>query len=240
MADFGGQIPGLAAGNVALTCVIKPHQTKRSADTSTREDHLYDVLTLLPILTSQLCASRGPLAKAAGGIALLGQRIDRKKLSIMATETGVRPSPPLGLLTSRLQTRVKISSGQRGPRRPRSSARAGCSPSLSAAILGRRRPRSWTGSSPRIAVIILALCHAGTFGAHVPGRPGGTARFPHFAFGERRAGIGFGFFAYMQAVTIAPIECFAFIQYASYYWPNLFDANKGNVTGFGLRRRPSC
>ena len=42
---------------------------------------------------------------------------------------------------------------------------------------------------------------------------GGTARFPHFAFGSV-AGIGFGFFSYMQAVTIAPIECFAFMQYA--------------------------
>ena len=51
---------------------------------------------------------------------------------------------------------------------------------------------------------------------------GGTARFPHFAFGSV-AGIGFGFFSYMQAVTIAPIECFAFMQYASYYWPGLYD-----------------
>ena len=53
---------------------------------------------------------------------------------------------------------------------------------------------------------------------------GGTARFPHFAFGSV-AGIGFGFFSYVQAVTIAPIECFAFMQYASYYWPSIYNAD---------------
>jgi amino acid transporter len=82
-----------------------------------------------------------------------------------------------------------------------------------------------------VVVIVLALCHA-ELGAMYP-VSGGTARFPHFAFGGA-AGVGFGFFAYMQAVTIAPIECFAFIQYASYYWPNLYDSTKGNVTGAGF------
>ena len=62
---------------------------------------------------------------------------------------------------------------------------------------------------------------------------GGTARFPHFAFGSV-AGIGFGFFAYVQAVTIAPIECFAFMQYASYYWPGIYDSTTKNVTGVGF------
>ena len=67
-----------------------------------------------------------------------------------------------------------------------------------------------------VIVIVLALAHA-ELGAMYP-VSGGTARFPHFAFGSV-AGIGFGFFSYVQAVTIAPIECFAFMQYASYYWP---------------------
>jgi amino acid transporter len=48
------------------------------------------------------------------------------------------------------------------------------------------------------------------------------------------AGVGFGFFAYMQAVTIAPIECFAFMQYASYYWPSIYDSTTKNVTGIGF------
>src|SRR5713101_2546233 len=82
-----------------------------------------------------------------------------------------------------------------------------------------------------VVVILLALCHA-ELGAMYP-VSGGTARFPHFAFGSV-AGIGFGFFSYVQAVTIAPIECFAFMQYASYYWPSIYDANKGNVTGAGF------
>jgi amino acid transporter len=82
-----------------------------------------------------------------------------------------------------------------------------------------------------VVVIVLALCHA-ELGAMYP-VSGGTARFPHFAFGSV-AGIGFGFFSYVQAVTIAPIECFAFMQYASYYWPSIYDAKKGNVTGTGF------
>jgi amino acid transporter len=38
----------------------------------------------------------------------------------------------------------------------------------------------------------------------------------------------------MQAVTIAPIECFAFMQYASYFWPGIYDAKTKNVTGAGF------
>jgi amino acid transporter len=82
-----------------------------------------------------------------------------------------------------------------------------------------------------VIVIVLALCHA-ELGAMYP-VSGGTARFPHFAFGSL-AGVGFGFFAYMQAVTIAPVECFAFMNYASYYWPSLYDKTTGNVTGVGF------
>jgi amino acid transporter len=82
-----------------------------------------------------------------------------------------------------------------------------------------------------IIVIILALAHA-ELGAMYP-VSGGTARFPHFAFGSV-AGIGFGFFSYMQAVTIAPIECYAFVTYASYYWPGLFNAETDKITGAGL------
>ena len=62
---------------------------------------------------------------------------------------------------------------------------------------------------------------------------GGTARFPHFAFGSV-AGISFGFFSYVQAVTIAPIECFAFMQYASFFWPGLYNPVTKNVTGAGF------
>ena len=66
---------------------------------------------------------------------------------------------------------------------------------------------------------------------------GGTARVPHFAYGSV-AGVSFGFFSWVQAVTVAPIECFAVMTYGSYYWHGLFDATanggKGNVTGLGF------
>src|SRR6201994_4098716 len=82
-----------------------------------------------------------------------------------------------------------------------------------------------------IVVMILALVHA-ELGAMYP-VSGGTGRFPHFAFGGA-AGYGFGFFAYLQAVTIAPIECFAFMEYAAHFWPALYNAKKMNVTGTGF------
>jgi len=96
----------------------------------------------------------------------------------------------------------------------------------SAAILG------WLIAG--VIVIILALVHAELGGMYPVS--GGTARFPHFAFGSV-AGISFGFFSWLQAVTVAPIECFAVMQYGSYYWHGLYHVNKagvGNVTGVGF------
>jgi amino acid transporter len=82
-----------------------------------------------------------------------------------------------------------------------------------------------------VVVMVLALVHA-ELGAMYP-VAGGTARFPHFAFGST-AGVGFGFFSYLQAVTIAPIECFAVMEYGSHFWPAIYNANKSNVTGTGF------
>ncbi len=82
-----------------------------------------------------------------------------------------------------------------------------------------------------VIVIILALVHAELGGMYPVS--GGTARFPHFAFGSV-AGISFGFFSWLQAVTVAPIECFAVMTYGSYYWHGLYNANTGNVTGLGF------
>ena len=86
-----------------------------------------------------------------------------------------------------------------------------------------------------VAVIFLALVHAELGGMYPVS--GGTARFPHLAYGSV-AGISFGFFSWVQAVTVAPIECFAVMQYGSYYWHGLFNptanGGKGNVTGLGF------
>ncbi len=59
-------------------------------------------------------------------------------------------------------------------------------------------------------LIVLALIHA-DLGAAYP-VAGGTTRYPHFAFGGL-AGFTAGWTAYLQAVTIAPIEVEASISY---------------------------
>ncbi len=82
-----------------------------------------------------------------------------------------------------------------------------------------------------IIIIILALVHSELGGMYPVS--GGTARFPHFAFGSV-AGISFGFFSWLQAVTVAPIECYAVMTYGSYYWHGLYDPVKGNVTTTGF------
>jgi len=82
-----------------------------------------------------------------------------------------------------------------------------------------------------VIVIILALVHAELGGMYPVS--GGTARFPHFAFGGG-AGMSFGFFSWLQAVTVAPIECFAVMQYGSYAWHGLFDSTNSKVTGIGF------
>src|SRR6266700_6200415 len=99
---------------------------------------------------------------------------------------------------------------------------------LAAAAAGTAALLGWVIAG--VAVIILALVHA-ELGAMYP-VAGGTARFPHFAYGSV-AGISFGFFSWVQAITVAPIECFAVMQYASYYWHGLFNSTTGQVTGSG-------
>jgi len=82
-----------------------------------------------------------------------------------------------------------------------------------------------------VAVIILALVHAELGGMYPVA--GGTARFPHFAYGGA-AGISFGFFSWVQATTVAPVEAYAVMQYLYYYWHGIYDPVKGNVTGLGF------
>lgn len=82
-----------------------------------------------------------------------------------------------------------------------------------------------------IAAILLALVHA-ELGAMYP-VTGGTARFPHLAFGPG-AGISFGFFSWLQAVTVPPIEAYAAIHYLGYKWHAVYDPKSGNVTHWGF------
>ena len=83
-----------------------------------------------------------------------------------------------------------------------------------------------------VAIIILALVHA-ELGGMFP-VAGGSARFPTYAFGGA-AGASFGWFAWLQAASVAPIEVEAAMTYAGHYsfatkW---FDDN-GNIHGWGL------
>ncbi len=98
----------------------------------------------------------------------------------------------------------------------------------------------WAWVIGGIIVIILALIHA-ELGGMFP-VAGGTARFPHLAFGSG-AGITFGFFSWLQAVTVAPIECFAVIQYGQYWFNGknpthpsfvIYDQTTMNVTHWGF------
>jgi amino acid transporter len=65
-----------------------------------------------------------------------------------------------------------------------------------------------------VAIMLLALVHA-ELGAMYP-VAGGTARFPHYAFGGA-VGASFGWFSWLQAATVAPIEVLAVIQYGQHY-----------------------
>ena len=67
-------------------------------------------------------------------------------------------------------------------------------------------------------MILLALVHAELGGMYPVS--GGSARFPHYAFGTL-AGFAGGWFTFLGAVTTAPIEVEAALQYATNYLPGL-------------------
>jgi amino acid transporter len=74
------------------------------------------------------------------------------------------------------------------------------------------------------AMILLALVHA-ELGSMYP-VAGGSARFPHYAFGSL-AGFAGGWFAFLGAVTTAPIEVEAALQYSSNYISGLTKLSGG-------------
>ena len=92
--------------------------------------------------------------------------------------------------------------------------------------------RSTPGSSAASAVVILALVHA-ELGAMYP-VAGGTARFPHLAFGGI-AGMSFGFFSWLQAVTVAPGRVLrGDALRVTTGGPPTLQPDDGDVTGTGL------
>ncbi|UZJ32816.1 APC family permease [Streptomyces endophytica] len=89
---------------------------------------------------------------------------------------------------------------------------------------------SW--SIGAVAIILLALVHA-ELGGLFP-VAGGTARYPHYAFGGL-AGMSFGWFSWLQAATVAPIEVEAMIGYAGHWsWAQGFLNANGTLTTSGF------
>ncbi|GLW14800.1 APC family permease [Streptomyces kronopolitis] len=83
-----------------------------------------------------------------------------------------------------------------------------------------------------VAIVLLALVHA-ELGGLFP-VAGGTARYPHYAFGGL-AGMSFGWFSWLQAATVAPIEVEAMIGYAGHWsWAQGFLHANGTLTTSGF------
>jgi amino acid transporter len=83
-----------------------------------------------------------------------------------------------------------------------------------------------------VVILVLALVHA-ELGAMYP-VSGGSARFPHYAFGGA-AGASFGWFSWLQAATVAPIEVSAVIGYATHYsFAKGWLHTNSTLTGSGL------
>jgi amino acid transporter len=78
-----------------------------------------------------------------------------------------------------------------------------------------------------IVLGLLALVHA-ELGSTYP-VSGGTARFPFMAFGGLGGFTG-GWMAFIQAVTIAPIEVEATLSHLQARWPGGFDVYRANGT----------
>jgi amino acid transporter len=81
-----------------------------------------------------------------------------------------------------------------------------------------------------VIIVLLALVHS-ELGAAYP-LAGGTARWPRLAFGSL-GGFTAGWLAWLQAVTIAPIEVEAALSYLDHKWHGLIN-NAGALTTMGL------
>jgi amino acid transporter len=84
-----------------------------------------------------------------------------------------------------------------------------------------------------VIMLILALVHAELGGMYPVA--GGSARYPHFAFGSL-AGFAIGWMVWVGAVTVAPIEVLAATTYGIHYFPWLMTESGGTevLTGPGI------
>ncbi len=99
-----------------------------------------------------------------------------------------------------------------------------------ASLAGPSAIISWILASA--IMLLLALVHAELGSMY--SIAGGTSRYPHFAFGSF-AGAAFGWFSYIQAATVAPIEVLATIQYlSSLSWAHGWVNANGTLSGTGI------
>ncbi|HKH11448.1 MAG TPA: APC family permease [Rubrobacter sp.] len=101
----------------------------------------------------------------------------------------------------------------------------------SAQIAGPAAIISWVLGA--LVMLVLALAHA-ELGSMYP-VAGGSTRYPHFAFGSL-AGFVIGWAVWVGAVTVAPIEVLAALQYLTHYFPFLTSTTGGVtvLTGTGI------
>jgi amino acid transporter len=101
----------------------------------------------------------------------------------------------------------------------------------SAQIAGPAAIISWILGA--VTMMVLALVHA-ELGSMYP-VAGGSTRYPHFAFGSL-TGFVIGWAVWLGAVTVAPIEVLAALQYLTHYFPFLTNTAAGVtvLTGTGI------
>src|SRR5215207_5455566 len=92
----------------------------------------------------------------------------------------------------------------------------------SAQIAGPAAIISWVLGA--IVMLVLALVHA-ELGSMYP-VAGGSTRYPHFSFGSV-AGFVIGWAVWLGAVTVAPIEVLAALQYLTHYFTFLTNTTGG-------------
>jgi len=84
-----------------------------------------------------------------------------------------------------------------------------------------------------LVMLILALVHAELGGMYPVA--GGSARYPHFAFGSM-AGFAIGWIVWVGSVTVAPIEVLAVTTYLVQWFPWMMVSQGGTevLTAFGI------
>jgi amino acid transporter len=101
---------------------------------------------------------------------------------------------------------------------------------VAVAIAGPSALVGWVLAAILLAPLALVFAELGSMFPE----SGGPGRFAHHAFGSL-AGATFGWFAYVQAATIAPIEVLAAIQYLSTnsWAEGLYDSGTGTLSASG-------